>query len=261
MEDTSRPLSGGAGPWGFSMNQDRLALPTVLVVEDDRDIREMVETLLDMSGFAVVACDTAECGLNALREQEFDLVLTDYALPRQSGLWLLQEAESEGLIQGTPVLIVTAHPQVETAGYEVIQKPFDLDELIERVRQRMEGADSPRRRRASVPPSIRDGSGFDGDGPECPDPVELILYISSRSPRSQAAVNTIKKVLERYSASRVKLTVCNLTENPTAGIEDSVAFTPTLVRRSPGPRTFILGHITSPELLLELLADCEGGTN
>ena len=63
-----------------------------------------------MAGFAVVACDTAECGLNALREQEFDLVLTDYALPRQSGLWLLQEAESEGLIQGTPVLIVTAHP-------------------------------------------------------------------------------------------------------------------------------------------------------
>jgi CheY-like chemotaxis protein len=261
MEDTSRPSGGGAGPWGFSMNEDRLALPTVLLVEDDRDIREMVATLLEMSGFAVVACDTAECGLNALREQEFDLLLTDYALPRQSGLWLLQEAESEGLIQGTPVLIVTAHPSVETERYEVIQKPFDLDELIERVRQRMEGADSPRRRRASMPPAIRNGSGLGGDEPDCPEPVELILYISSRSPRSSAAVKTIKKVLERYSSSRVRLTVCNLTDNPTAGIEDSVAFTPTLVRRSPGPRTFILGHITSPELLLELLADCEGEMN
>lgn len=268
MEETSRPGGGGPNAWDFTDSQERLALPTVLLVEDDRDIREMMTTLLDMSGFAVVSCDNAECGLNALREQEFDLVLTDYALPRQSGLWLLQEAESEGLIQGTPVLIVTAHPHVESAaGYEVIHKPFDLDELVERVRQRMEGADGPRRRRAAFPPSGRPGSminGFGGNGDgaeECPDPVELILYISSRSPRSLAAVKTIKKVLERYNSARVKLTVCNLSDNPTAGIEDAVAFTPTLVRRGPGPRTFILGHITSPELLLELLADCESEAN
>ena len=226
----------------------------------------MIATLLDMSGFAVVSCDSAECGLNALREQEFDLILTDYALPRRSGLWLLEEAESQGLIQGTPVLIVTAHPHIETqAGYEVIHKPFDLDELIERVRQRMEGANGPRRRRASMPPSARPGEVIEslggGDPVDCPDPVELILYISSRSPRSVAAVKTIKKVLERYSSSRVNLTVCNLSENPTAGVQDAVAFTPTLVRRSPGPRTFILGHITSPELLLELLADCESDLN
>ena len=269
MEGTSKPSGGGASAWDYTADQDRLALPTVLLVEDDRDIRDMIATLLDMSGFAVVACDTAECGLNALREQEFDLILTDYALPRQSGLWLLGEAESEGLIQGTPVLIVTAHPHVEShAGYEVIQKPFDLDELIDRVRRRMEGTDGPRRRRASLPPTTRPGiaGGFGedtggGGANGCPDPVELILYISSRSPRSAAAVKTIKKVLERYSSSRVKLTVCNLSENPTAGIEDAVAFTPTLVRRSPGPRTFILGHITSPELLLELLADCESELN
>jgi hypothetical protein len=55
--------------------------------------------------------------------------------------------------------------------------------------------------------------------------------------------------------------VCDLAVNPNAGIEDSVAFTPTLVRKTPGPRTFILGHITNPELVLELLADCEGDLN
>ena len=264
MEGTSRPAGGGANPWEYSVDQDRLALPAVLLVEDDRDIREMIATLLDMSGFAVVSCDTAECGLNALREQEFDLILTDYALPRQSGLWLLKEAESEGLIQGTPVLIVTAHPHVDTdTEYEVIQKPFDLDELIERVRRRMEGAGGPRRGRASMPASTGSGGMLDGfgNGSEPIEPVELILYISSRSPRSSAAVKTIRKVLDRYNSSRVKLTVCNLSENPDGGIEDAVAFTPTLVRRSPGPRTFILGHITSPELLLELLADVESELN
>ena len=260
MKETFGSSPGGAGPWGYELDQDSLARPTVLLVEDDRDIREMVTTLLEMAGFGVVACESAESGLNALREQAFDLVLTDYALPRHSGLWLISEAEQEGLIQGTPVMIVTAHPHLDAESrYEVIYKPFDLDELIERVRRRMEGSDRPRRRRLPLLP--HDGNSTMGGGPDCPEPVELILYVSSQSPRSYAAVRNIKKVLERFHASRVKLTVCDLSTNPSAGIEDSVAFTPTLVRKTPGPRTFILGHITNPELLLELLADCEADLN
>jgi CheY-like chemotaxis protein len=261
MEDTSKSLPHLPGAWSYEVGQDHLAQPTVLLVEDDRDIREMMSTLLDIAGFTVVACDTAECGLNALREQAFDLVLTDYALPRKSGLWLLEEAESEGLIQGTPVLIVTAHPNVDAqTHYEIIHKPFDLDELVDRVRRRMESTGGgSRRKRAAA--SGRGESGEDGRQPECPEPVELILYVSSQSPRSHAAVRNIKQVLERFHSSRVKLTVCDLATNPNAGIEDAVAFTPTLVRKTPGPRTFILGHITSPELLLELLADCAGDPN
>ena len=62
MKQTSESGNGGPAPWGYSTDQDRLALPTILLVEDDRDIREMIGTLLDMAGFAVVACDTAERG-------------------------------------------------------------------------------------------------------------------------------------------------------------------------------------------------------
>ena len=58
-------------------------------------------------------------------------------------------------------------------------------------------------------------------------------------------------------SNRVRLTICDLSQDPSLGNPDGIAFTPTIVRRSPGPRTFILGHITSPELLLELLADCQ----
>jgi DNA-binding response OmpR family regulator len=256
MEERARSTAKIGKPWAYSEDHDSLAQPAILLVEDDADIREMMATLLAMAGFSVVSCESAECGLNALREQEFDLILTDYALPRQSGLWLLNEAETEGLIQGTPVLIVTAHPDVDAqAPYEVIQKPFDLDELIERVRRRVEGTNSsPKRKRFSMPVETGDGRG--GGSTDCPEPVELILYVSSQSPRSFAAVRNIKKVLQRFNSSRVKLTVCDLSVTPEAGAADSVAFTPTLVRRTPGPRTFILGHITNPELLLELLADC-----
>jgi len=255
MEPTFGPPSSNPTPWDMSLSSGRLAAPAILLVEDDRDIREMLTTLLDMAGFKVQPCESAELGLDALREAEFDLILTDYALPRHSGLWLLENAEAEGLIKGTPVVIVTAHPHVEGAGaYEVIQKPFDLDELIERVRYRVEG-EGPRRQRSAT---IRGDGRADGNGGTgCPDPVELILYVSSRSARSHAAVRNIKNVLKRFKSSRVRLTVCDLATDPAGGVEDGVAFTPTLVRKTPGPRTFILGHVNNPDLLLELLADCE----
>ena len=256
MEDTSRSWYGGSGRFDQTDGEGGFALPTVLVVEDDRDIRDLLTTLLDVAGFAVLACENAERALNALREQPFDLVLTDYALPRQSGVWLLENAEAEGLLQGTPALIVTAHPDVEgTAAYEVIQKPFDLDDLIERVRYRLEG-DGPRRRRVAAAPRDDHKGDMGGGVPECPNPVELILYVSARSPRSFAAVKNVKKILERFRSSRVRLTVCDLAANP-SGVPDAVAVTPPLVPRTPGPRTIILGHITNPDILIELLADCE----
>jgi DNA-binding response OmpR family regulator len=154
----------GGGPWSFSDEAARLSRPTILVVEDDNDIRDMLATLLEFAGFVPVACDTAEQGLNALRENTFDLILTDYALPRHSGLWLLQSAEAEGLINGTPVLIVTAYPHISGAGeYEVVHKPFDLDDLVERVRRRLEAGGGPPRRSRTE----RAAQGDDGHSNDC----------------------------------------------------------------------------------------------
>jgi DNA-binding response OmpR family regulator len=259
MENSARPWAGtdadGEPHWDYAGGADRLALASVLVVEDDRDIRDMLTTLLDMAGFAVVPCDTAEAGLTALREQAFDVILTDYALPGHTGLWLLEQAEAEGLIQDAPVLIVTAHPNVAgVGGYEVIEKPFDLDDLVERIRYRVEG-EGPRRRRAASTPAPHDGDGATRDR-DCP--VELILYVSSRSPQSLAAVQQVKKVLSRLPASRVKLNVHDLSLDPAP---DGAISPGTIVRRTPGPRTFIMGHIRNPEILLELLADCETDQN
>ena len=254
MEDTARSSADCTAPWDYTLRPDELARPSVLVVEDERDIRDMLATLLDLAGFAPVTCDSAEAGLNALREQAFDVILTDYALPRHSGLWFLEQAEAEGLILG-PVLIVTAHPDVAAGPYEVIQKPFDLDDLVERVRYRLEG-DGPRLRRA---PATRDGQR-DGRGgaPQPPIPVELILYVNSRSSQSTAAIKNAEKILARLRSSRVKLSVHDLSVDPSPTLPGAGPITPgTLVRRTAGPRTFIMGHITNPDLLLELLADFE----
>jgi DNA-binding response OmpR family regulator len=234
---------------------EALARPSILLVEDDDDIRELLVTLLSTAGFDAVACSTAEEALEALRESPYDLVLTDYCLPHRTGGWLLQQASAEGLLDATPALVVTAHPSPDgTSGFEIIQKPFDLDDLVHRIRQRLTGKRPPKQKSGLSKPTFRPGDDGAGD---CPDPIELILYVSAHSPRSATAIENVKSVLSRYSSSRVKLTICDLSQDPGGGRADSVAFTPTLVKRSPGPRTFIIGHLTNPALLLELLEGCE----
>ncbi len=225
----------------------------LLVVEDDPDIRDLLELLLDQAGFACVAARTAEDGLERLREQAFDLVLTDYSLPNRSGAWMLGQASAEGLLDATPALVVTAHPEPRgVERFEVIRKPFDLDQLVDRVRQRLEGG-TPRPRGPKGAKSPSGGQTGNHGGAGNRQPIELILYISAHSPRSATAVANLKAALARFDQSRVKLTICDLASDPSRGVADSVAFTPTLVKRSPGPRTFILGHLSNPDLLLELL--------
>lgn len=137
--------------------------------------------------------------------------------------------------------------------------PVDFDELRDEVAEWLEAA--PRKRSTNGARRKATPSDNGHETTPCPQPVELILYVSSHSLHSAAAIRTVKQVLSRFQRSRVKLTVRDLTEDPTLGAADSVAFTPTLVRRSPLPRTFILGHLSNPALLLDLLADCEETEN
>lgn len=253
MAHTSQP-STDVTLWGSSGETGRLP-PTILLVEDDPDAREMMASNLGMAGFGIVACDCAEPALNALRGQEFDLVLTDYALPRHPGTWLLRTAEAEGLLQGTPALIVTAHPRIEDEEtYEVIRKPFDLDELVERVRLRVESekAGRPRRSSAAGPES----RGSSGGGPSGPEPVELILYVNANSPKADAAVSQMRRVLERFNSRKVTVTVCPLPEAASCAVAATSPGAAGPVRQV-SARTLILGHITHPEILLEMLTDCD----
>jgi DNA-binding response OmpR family regulator len=242
--------------WVASQARETFPGAGILVVEDDRDIRDLLVMLLETAGYAVTACSSAERALEALREESFDFVLTDYGLPGRTGGWLLEQAASEGLLTAAASLVVTAHPDPRVAGFEVMQKPFDLDDLVVRVRRGLGAADS---RPQGGPAVRRSSSGRPGDDgrADCPGSVELILYVSAESPRSANAIQNIRNVLSRYRSGKVSLTICDLARNPSMGAEDSIAFTPTLVKRSPGPRTYILGHISDPAVLIELLEGCE----
>ncbi len=113
----------------------------ILVVEDGQSQREMLRDFLKDEGYPVSEAENGESALIKLREDCFDLVLTDYKMPGMDGMALLQAAKE--LNPEVDVVVMTAFGTVETAvsamkagASDYISKPIDLDELqllIERI--------------------------------------------------------------------------------------------------------------------------------
>ena len=220
--------------------------PWILVVEDQEDVRRMMATALEIEGYRVDEAANAQEGLRQLRSRRYDLVLSDYAMPGGTGTWMLTEATRQGLMSRTPALIVTAHPDVhELANVTVINKPLDLDYFLDEVRNLV----GPTKRGA---PRSQEYLSFTGTGAQS-DIVELVLYVSSTSPASIEAQQNLERLLRTVDRARVSCTVVDLATNPWAGAADRVAFTPTLVRRSPGPRTWVLGNLRDRHMVANLL--------
>jgi len=111
----------------------------VLVVDDDRRLRDMLRRALEAEGFAV---DTAEDGgraLAAISQRAFDLVVLDVLMPGVDGLGVARRLRQRG--DPTPILMLTARDGVpdrvaglDSGADDYLVKPFSLDELMARVR-------------------------------------------------------------------------------------------------------------------------------
>lgn len=120
----------------------------ILLVEDNDDIREGLVALLESEGYGVTEAGMAEDGLAFLRESAFHLVVTDYMLPGHSGGWLLEEAQREGLLRDTGVLMITAHPKVTAPpGARMLNKPLDIDDFLRVVSECIEATLIARKQR------------------------------------------------------------------------------------------------------------------
>jgi CheY-like chemotaxis protein len=116
------------------VNVQPTAGKSLLYVEDNRDLREMLSTLLAGEGYQVDVAACADEGLERLRARRFNLVISDYALPDHTGTWMLREAAASGLLDRTETLIVTANADPEDAGSTpVLHKPLQVDRLLEHV--------------------------------------------------------------------------------------------------------------------------------
>jgi CheY-like chemotaxis protein len=214
---------------------------SILIVEDQEDVRRMLVMALSIEGHHVHDACNADEGLQRLKQGRYQLVLTDYAMPGRTGSSMLLEASQLGLLDHTAAIIITAHPDVqEIPGIEIITKPLDLDKFLVQVRQLLGAMEQPAR----------------AISPATPRPVELVLYVSSASAASMQARRAVQDVLADFDPAHVTLTVHDLLDDPLAGEVDHVAFTPTLVRRYPRPRVWLLGAIREPGMVAEMLHAC-----
>jgi len=86
---------------------------TILVVDDEPDVRQFLEMVLVDAGFNVVTAGDGEEALEKIRERKPDFISLDLVMPRKSGHRLLKELRRDKELSRIPVLIVTAHAQDE----------------------------------------------------------------------------------------------------------------------------------------------------
>jgi len=117
---------------------------SILVVDDEAEIREGLELLLTSEGYSVSSAESGEAGLARLEAQPFDLLLLDVSLPDRNGLELLQEIRRHDT--SLPVVLITAYGSIDMArqafksgAQDYITKPWSNDELLAQVALAVEG--------------------------------------------------------------------------------------------------------------------------
>src|SRR3989449_1129095 len=106
----------------------------VLVVDDERSMRELLAIMLKQAGHDVTLAEGGEQAVETLKREAFDLVITDLRMRKVDGLAVLRAVKEHS--PHTVVLVVTAYASTETAveamklgAYDYLTKPFKLDEI------------------------------------------------------------------------------------------------------------------------------------
>jgi DNA-binding NtrC family response regulator len=117
---------------------------SILVIDDEAEIREGLELLLSSEGYAVTSAENGQSGLARLEEEPYDLLLLDVSLPDGNGLDLLRDIRQRD--PHLPVVLITAYGSIDMArqafkggAQDYITKPWSNDELLAQVALAVEG--------------------------------------------------------------------------------------------------------------------------
>lgn len=172
--------------------------PHLLFVDDENLLHNLFERLFTRNGFQVTCCASALQAIDLMKENDYDLVITDFMMPDMDGFALLGHIREN--YPETRVIMVTAHANVQHAvrmmqhgAIDYIPKPFTTAELLERVNASLE---------ADIPPvetAERSGNGATGKKPARKlqaKPV-AVTYIGE-SP----SIQRLKGILPRVSGNK-----------------------------------------------------------
>lgn len=115
----------------------------ILIVDDERSMREVLSIMLKRAGYAITAAASGEEAIEHIKTEIFDLVITDLKMPKVSGLEVLKAVKE--VSPETVVLLITAFASAESAveamklgAYDYLSKPFQMDEVQLIIRNALE---------------------------------------------------------------------------------------------------------------------------
>src|SRR5260370_23655846 len=131
-----RPAKAPPSTWNSLRPRKRsMSKGSILVVDDESEIREGFEILLKSEGYGVSSADTGESGLAKLEQHPFDLLLLDVSLPDRNGLDILKEIHRRD--PQLSIVLITAYGSIEMAraafkngAMDYITKPWSNDEFF-----------------------------------------------------------------------------------------------------------------------------------
>ena len=118
------------------------AHPTILIVDDNRDLLRFLERLVAQSGWKLLMAETAEAGLEQVTREKPSVALLDYMLPDDTGVAL--GVRLREMMPGIPVIIMSGaelpgKDQItcEEHDFQILQKPFLANEIMNQIRIRL----------------------------------------------------------------------------------------------------------------------------
>ena len=119
----------------FAVRQKRCTMTKILVIDDERSIRNSMKDILQYEGHEIVLAENGMEGLVAVKSEKPDIVFCDIKMPKMEGIEVLERIKE--FSADTPVIMISGHGTIDTAieaikkgAYDFIEKPLDLNRLL-----------------------------------------------------------------------------------------------------------------------------------
>ena len=181
-------------------------MKTILLIEDQPDMRDTIATILEMENYAVLTANDGEQGIKAAREEKPDLILCDVAMPKMNGHAVLQTLREDRTIAGTPFIFLTARGEktdlregMNLGADDYLTKPVTATDLLHAITARFDR--EQKRTPAEFNPDFSSAAPLEALGLTSRE-AEVLLWVAQGKSNIEissilgAAENTIKKHLQ-----------------------------------------------------------------
>jgi CheY-like chemotaxis protein len=113
----------------------------ILIIEDNREAREGMKSLLALEGFDTVAIKDGQEGLKMVRTERPDLIITDITMPGLDGIEMIKMLRKQPEFIAIPVIVLTAHGEskvsdaIRAGATRAVTKPVDVREFLSSIKQ------------------------------------------------------------------------------------------------------------------------------